>query len=280
MSEELKPDTIDEEFRREFTKLMLERYNIQFQMELNEYRKNRIIYKALGFEKARAVVKQYNENEKKFHQIIEMFENYFKGKSLIYTSDYNEFSIWLYKHYCFSVNNDKLFELEDITENHFKLFHDYKERMFNGGWSDEDERRYLKETFTSEIVKERLRVRNFIENQFEDWDSIFIRNSDYTQFITILTAFFNGEIYNLPQIKFKTKSGTLNKTALIIRRCWDKFRSSTTLISDVQLFDIMRCLKMFDDISNGEYGEKHRVYKELTKGKQKGEQKREQKGYY
>ena len=51
MSEELKPDTIDDEFRREMTKLMLERYNIQFEMELNEYRKNRIIYKALGFEK-------------------------------------------------------------------------------------------------------------------------------------------------------------------------------------------------------------------------------------
>lgn len=273
MSEELKPDTIDDEFRREMTKLMLERYNIQFEMELNEYRKNRIIYKALGFEKARAVVKQYNENEKKFLQIIAMFENYFKGKSLIYTSDYNEFSIWFYKHYCFSVNNDKLFELEDITENHFKLFHEYKERMFNGGWSDEDERRYLKETFTSEIVKERLKVKKFIENQFYDWDSIFIRESDYTQFITILTAFFNGETYTFPQSKFETKSGTINKTAFIIRRCRDKFQSSTPLTRNVKLFDMMRCLKMFDDISEGEYGRKHRLYKELTKKEEKGKQK-------
>ena len=270
MNEELNPDMIDDELRREMIKLTLERYNIQFEMELNEYRKYRIIYKTLGFEKARAVVKQYNKNEEKFHQIIKMFENYFKGKNLIYTSDYTAFSTWFYKHYCFSVNNDKLFELEDITEFHFKLFHEYKERMFNGGWNDDYERKYLKDSFTSDTDKKRLEVKEYIENQFGDWESIFLRRSDFTQFLFIATSFFNGEDYNQPLRKIETKSGTMNKTALKIRKCRDKFRSSISMTKDSSLPEFMRCLKMFDDVSEGEWGAGHRLYKELIKGEQKG----------
>ena len=39
MSEEFNIEMIDPEWYREMLKLTLERYNIQFQMELNEYRK-------------------------------------------------------------------------------------------------------------------------------------------------------------------------------------------------------------------------------------------------
>ena len=270
MSEEFNIEMIDPEWYREMLKLTLERYNIQFQMELNEYRKYKIIYNALGFEKARAVVKQYKENEKKFHELIEMFENYFRGKNVIFTPDYSAFSKWFYKLYCFSVNNDKLFELEDITEFHFKLFHEYKERLFNGGWSDEDEKRALKEKYSSGTDEKRMAVRVFIEEVFDDWEDIFIRKSDYEQFIFIATSFFNEETFNPPLCKIETKAGTMNKTALKIRKCRDEFRSSISMTKDAQLLEFMRCLEMYDNISEGEWGAGHRLYKELIKGEQKG----------
>ena len=218
-------------------------------------------------EAIKKIVKKMDDNRASHKTITEAFEGYFKSKGIIYTKDTKEFTDWFYLIYCEGAN-DGMFDI--VSEHHFKLYHEYKERLFNGGWSDEDEIRALKEKYSSVTDEKRLEVKEYVENQFDDWDSIFVRRSDFTQFIFIATSFFNGEEYNQPLRKIETKSGTMNKTALKIRKCRDKFRSSISMTKDLHLLEFMRCLKMFDDVSEGEWGSGHRLYKELIKGEQKG----------
>ena len=195
------------------------------------------------------------------------YKHYFESKGIIYTKNTDDFLDWFYLVYCEGANDGGV---DKITEYHFKNYHEYKERLFNGGWSDEDEIRALKEKYSSVTDEKRLEVKEYIEKQFDDWGSIFVRRSDFTQFIFIATSFFNGEEYNQPLRKIETKSGTMNKTALKIRKCRDKFRSSISMTKDLHLLEFMRCLEMYDNVSEGEWGAGHRLYKELIKGEQKG----------
>ena len=195
------------------------------------------------------------------------YKHYFESKGIIYTKNTDDFLDWFYLVYCEGAN-DGMFDI--VSEHHFKLYHEYKKRLFNGGWSEEDEIRALKEKYSSKSDEKRLAVRKHIEGEFDDWRYIFMRESDFEQFLFIATSFFNGEEYNQPLRKIETKSGTMNKTALKIRKCRDKFRSSISMTKDLHLLEFMRCLKMFDDVSEGEWGSGHRLYKELIKGEQKG----------
>ena len=81
-----------------------------------------------------SIAKNMDINRANHKTITEAFESYFKSKGIIYTKDVWDFLLWFYDIYC-EGENDGMFDI--VSEHHFKLYHEYKERLFNGNWSDE-----------------------------------------------------------------------------------------------------------------------------------------------
>lgn len=102
-----------------------------------------------------------------------------------------------------------------------------------------------------------------IYNLFEQgtkngWEEIFNTETDYLQFVNILTAYFEFNPLNIDGFSFKIKSTTKTRTAAILRSV-HKSLGDKSLKKDFEFFRIIRLLQPFKDAPNDD------IYKALTK---------------
>jgi len=81
--------------------------------------------------------------ESEYNKILESFIFYLKNEGKIIPISFSDFFIWIL---CCLYPDRPFFELSTIgvQPHHFKLFHEYKERLFNDpNWNEDKERKYL-----------------------------------------------------------------------------------------------------------------------------------------
>lgn len=90
-----------------------------------------------------------NTYEEKLQKTLTAFDAYFKHNGIIKPSDGTDYFHWLA--IAFPDESFSFIISAADNPNYFKMFHDYKERLFNNSnWNDEKEREYLQKHFFAE----------------------------------------------------------------------------------------------------------------------------------
>lgn len=100
--------------------------------------------------------------KKRYNNFINQYKNYFNKNNFLMPDNFEEFSFWFTA--CLHPTK-QLFQL-DIKDSDFKLFHDYKERLFNDNNWDEYKEAHLLNFYNTDIII--LLSSNIIKEKRED----------------------------------------------------------------------------------------------------------------
>lgn len=188
-----------------------------------------------------------------YNQVQQSFEAYNHKNGIITPASSQDLFSWLALKY---PDAGLRFIVAEAKKPHnYKLFHEYKELLFEGKWSDEQELKKWDQqpADTLEISKTKRKISEIYElNIPKGWKYAFFSEEDFKSWIDLLTTFFEYKPYSLPKEALRLKPRCTTKLAVVLREIHKELSNSDTLKNDDEFFDILRVLNEFKNKPNNE----------------------------
>lgn len=198
---------------------------------------------------------QFNDFEINYDKTLKSFETFLKSSGKIIPTDFNDFFNWLC---CCVFPDDPPYHMfkDGIKPNYFKLFHEYKERLFyDPNWGENEEYEYLTNLKDSIITNTRkllipnykssIIIRENIEKiDSKGWQYVFKSENDFNMFVDILALYFNTGEFKDENNSIENNRGSITRFAHSLNNIYIEL-GQHPLKGDIKFLNICRVIKDF-----------------------------------